>query len=159
MSKLSVDKKTNNSSRKQLESKQESIDQKTSKGNLHVLDTIDPIAGGESRETPHDETIGDQPIQSINENGRILSNQFESIKDQGESNVEPTLEETVEDKPWYGNKRMDVVDHVLEQIAEKERKNNINPVQLAALKAQEPYKTVSMSELGSSYQGPPKYLS
>jgi len=28
--------------------------------------------------------------------------------------VEVTMEETVEDKPWYGNKRMDVVDHVLE---------------------------------------------
>ena len=53
---------------------------------------------------------------------------------------------------------MDVVDHVLEQIVERERKNNINPVQLAALKAQEPYKTVSMKELGPSYEGPPKYL-
>lgn len=34
----------------------------------------------------------------------------------------------------------------------------ISPVQEASMRAQQPFKTMSMKELGGSYEGPPKYL-
>ena len=67
-------------------------------------------------------------------------------------------EEEVQPNPWYGTKRYDIVDQIHEKILEKERKGQISPVELAAMRAQAPYKTTSMKELGSSYQGPAKYL-
>ena len=47
---------------------------------------------------------------------------------------------------------------MLEKIAEKERANKLTPVEAAALRAQAPYLTASMKDLGPYYQGPPKYL-
>lgn len=63
------------------------------------------------------------------------------------------------EEPWYGKKRYEIVDQVLDKIEEKERANKLTPVEAAALRAQAPYLTTSMKDLGSSYQGPPKYLS
>lgn len=48
---------------------------------------------------------------------------------------------------------------MLDQIEEKERANKLTPVEAASLRAQAPYLTTSMKDLGDSYRGPPKYLS
>ena len=91
----------------------------------------------------------------------------EQVKEVGEEEVgnddeePPAQEESVREPeaPWYGKTRYEVVDHVLDQIAEKERANKLTPVEAASLRAQAPYLTTSMKDLGDSYQGPPKYLS
>jgi hypothetical protein len=70
---------------------------------------------------------------------------------------QPVEEE--EEKPSYGSKRYEIVDQVLGKIEEKARLDAISPVQQAAMKAQSPFKTMSMKDLGDEYQGPSKYLS
>ena len=72
---------------------------------------------------------------------------------------EVELQPEEEQKPWYGERRYSIVDHVEAQIAEKESKNKISAVDMVALRAQQPYLTLSMKELGDSYDGPPKYMS
>ena len=77
-----------------------------------------------------------------------------------ESAPEIQKEETiVEEKPVYGEKRYELVDHVLAQLHAKEQLDKVSPVQAAAMRAQAPYKTLSMKDLKDTYQGPPKYLS
>jgi hypothetical protein len=43
-------------------------------------------------------------------------------------------------------------------MEEKARLDAISPVQQAAMRAQAPYKTLSMKDLGEEYHGPSKYL-
>jgi hypothetical protein len=50
--------------------------------------------------------------------------------------------------------RYDIVDEVLGKMEEKARLDAISPVQQAALRAQQPYKTLSMKDLGDEYTGP-----
>ena len=61
----------------------------------------------------------------------------------------------------YGKmrQRYGIVDEVLTSIEEKEKAYKLTPVEAASLRAQAPYLTTSMKDLGSSYRGPPKYLS
>lgn len=66
----------------------------------------------------------------------------------------------LDEKPWYGDKRYEIVDHVLRMQQEKDAKGYRSAVQEAALKAQKPFLTMSMKEIinRGDYQGPPKYM-
>jgi hypothetical protein len=68
------------------------------------------------------------------------------------------LAEQEEDKPFYGTERLDIVERALEKRAQKDERDKISPVTLAAARAQEPHKTLSVQELGTTYDGPSKYL-
>ena len=64
-----------------------------------------------------------------------------------------------EEKPTYGEVRYPIVDDIIKELERSEiAKANFSAVRNAAEKAQAPYKTLSMKDLGSSYEGPPKYL-
>lgn len=86
--------------------------------------------------------------------------QREATVHETEENTSPekTLDEPEEEKPWYGATRFEIVDQVHERLLEKERRGELTAVQLASVRAQAPYKTTSMKELGDSYEGPAKYL-
>lgn len=73
--------------------------------------------------------------------------------------VEEGQEDQASEKPWYGTKRYEIVDKIYEDILEKERNGQLNPVQMASMRAQQQFMTTSIKELGDSYQGPKKYLS
>ena len=71
-----------------------------------------------------------------------------------EAPVEPEVQ------PVYGAVRYAIVDDVIRDLEQSElEKANFSAVRNAAERAQAPYMTTSMKELGSSYAGPPKYLS
>jgi hypothetical protein len=51
------------------------------------------------------------------------------------------------------------VDQIIQNLEETEmKKANFSAVREASLRAQAPYKTLSMKDLGPEYNGPPKYL-
>jgi hypothetical protein len=98
----------------------------------------------------------------------VVDEQHESIRPMSVPNEEPevveevpVVEEEAEDKPFYGEKRYEIVDEVLGKIYEQEQMDKISPVQQAALRAQASFLTTSMKNLtpGVDYFGPPKYLS
>lgn len=62
------------------------------------------------------------------------------------------------DNTWYGTKRYEIVDHVLEQLELKKEKDKILPVQLAIDRASAPFKAKSIEEIVKDYDGPSKYL-
>ena len=65
----------------------------------------------------------------------------------------------VVDKPWYGERRYDIVDHVLRMQKAKEGTAYRSAVQEAALKAQKPFITQSIKEISAGeFSGPLKYL-
>lgn len=68
------------------------------------------------------------------------------------------IEQPVDNKPWYGEKRYDIVDHVLKQQEKKEALAYRSAVQEAALKAQKPFQTLTMKEIEQDFNGPNKYL-
>ena len=47
-------------------------------------------------------------------------------------------------KPFYGEERIEIVERALEKLRQKEERDKISPVELAATRAQDPYKTLSM---------------
>ena len=62
-------------------------------------------------------------------------------------------------KPWYGTKRYDIVDHVLRMQESKAGTAYRSAVQEAALKAQKPFLTQSIKEISAGdFTGPLKYL-
>lgn len=100
-------------------------------------------------------------MEGLQEMGHEMEGDMEAL-------IEPSMDQQVdmvgesqepaEEAPWYGSTKYDIVDHVDAMMREKELRENISPVQLAALRAQLPYKTLSMKDLGDNYDGPPKYL-
>lgn len=82
----------------------------------------------------------------------------EQVIEEPVEEADPALEQEPE-KPVYGSQRYDIVDEVLAKIQMAERAEKLTPVDAAAHRAQAPYLTTSMKDLGDSYQGPPKYLS
>ena len=69
------------------------------------------------------------------------------IQDQNVEAVQEALQVEEEEMPFYGKKRYDIVDEVLGKIHEQEQMDKISPVQLAAMRAQDPFKTTSMKNL------------
>jgi hypothetical protein len=75
----------------------------------------------------------------------------------GSSILESTRKEA-DEKPWYGSKRFDIVDHCLKLQEKKDAQAYRSAVQEAALKAQKPFATLTMKEISQDFKGPPKYL-
>ena len=51
------------------------------------------------------------------------------------------------------------MDHVLTMQATQVHLNNMSQVKQAAMRAEAPYKTLTMDEIRQNYTGPPKYMS
>ena len=63
-----------------------------------------------------------------------------------------------EEAPWYGKKRYEIVDQIIQQEQDKMAANNISEVKRTVQRAQAPYMTMSMAEIAQNYTGPTKYL-
>ena len=120
--------------------------------------TPTPEKSAVSQQNQEESAVPETPVPLVNEQ-TVDEPEGSIAKSEAPVQEEEPLPEPEEDKPSYGTKRYEIVDQVLYKMEEKARRDAISPVQQAAMKAQSPYKTMSMKDLGDEYQGPSKYLS
>ena len=65
-----------------------------------------------------------------------------------------TSPDEIIEKPFYGQERLAIVERALEKRAQKDERDKISPVTLAAAQAQGTYTTRGGHDLGSTYDGP-----